>query len=67
MAKIHVKKFKTLRDAEKAEMNGYARMKSRQRLELVQVLRETYFKLHPELGYARTKRLRRVIKIIRPV
>ncbi|MCK4352149.1 hypothetical protein KAW65_01950 [candidate division WOR-3 bacterium] len=60
MKKIWIHKANTWEEAKKFDENYYLSMSSKERLETMQFLRETYFKMKNESR----KGLRRVIKII---
>ena len=71
MKKIWVHKSKSFKEAEEFDRLYYFEMSPAQRLDIVQELREMYFKFpkqrrHPDKGLknASRKRLRRVIKIV---
>ena len=63
MKKIWVHKSNSLKETEEFEKNYYLCMSAKQRLDIIQYLRELYFKIGGQ-RHAHRKRLRRVIKII---
>jgi len=69
MKKIWIHKSKSFEEAEEFDREYYRRMSTTERLNIMQELREMYFKFtrHNKKGlstHARGKGLRRVIKII---
>ena len=64
MKKIWVNKANSFRDAERFDRNYYFAMGASKRLETMQLLRETYYKIKKRPLYESRKGLRRVIKII---
>ncbi len=62
MKKIWIKKFKSFKEAEKADIEYYSQMSPKERLNTMQLLREMYFKMKGLKNDA--TRLRRTIKII---
>lgn len=65
--KIWVHKTTSFAAAARFDRSYYSRMKRSERLETVQLLREIYFKLHPELKNESRKGLRRAIRVIQQV
>ncbi|MFH1564085.1 MAG: hypothetical protein ABIF11_11830 [Nitrospirota bacterium] len=63
MEKIWVNKADSFKEAEEFDRNYYLKMTGRERLETVQFLRESYYKLIGTKNEDR-KRLRRVINVI---
>ncbi len=66
MRKIWIKKCNSFRASEEFDRQYYARMSPEQRLEIVQFLREIYYKFNRQYKSEDRKRLRRVVKIIQP-
>lgn len=69
MQKIWIHKSYSFKEAEEFDRKYYSQMSAQQRLDIVQRLREIYFKLSKQWqkiknNHASRKRLRRVIKII---
>lgn len=65
MKKIWVYKTDSFREAEEADASYYLKMSKRKRLEIVQFLREAYYKMKKTFKNNESrKRLRRIIKII---
>lgn len=64
MKKIWVNRAKSLRDAEKFDYEYYSKMTETERLEMVQFLRESYYKLKRPKKNEGREGLRRFIKII---
>ena len=69
MKKIWVNKAKSFKEAEDFDRIYYAQMTPQERLNIVQELREIYFKFRRSKSkgpnnYASRKRLRRVVRII---
>ena len=62
--KIWIHKVNSFEEAEYFEQKYYSNMSSSQRLEIVQLLRERYFKIKKQSKHEGRKRLRRSIKII---
>ena len=62
MKKVWIKKSHSFKQAEEFDQNYYLKMSAKERLEIVQFLRERVSKLKNENGSP--GRLRRVIKII---
>ncbi len=67
MDKIWVNKAKSFKDAEKFDEEYYLNMTGSKRLEIIQYLRETYFKLKRGKKNENRKGLRRSVKIIQQV
>jgi hypothetical protein len=65
MKKIWVHKTNSFKEAQEFDDQYYLRLTSAKRLEIVQYLRELYFKLNNRLYNESRKRLRRTIKIIK--
>lgn len=66
MKRIWINKARSFKEAEEFDRKYYARMTPEQRLNIVQELRDNYFKFLEKgsAKHASRKRLRRVIKII---
>ncbi len=64
MGKIWIKKSTSFREAAKFDRNYYRKMSAAERLEIMQFLREIYYKLRSNLRNESGKRLRRVIRVI---
>ena len=64
MKSIWVHKANSFKEAGYFDKNYYLNMSKSKRLEIVQLLREQYFKLKKQAINGNTKRLRRSIKII---
>ena len=64
MKSIWVHKATSFKKAEDFDKDYYLNMSSSNRLELMQLLREQYFKLKKQVINGNTKRLRRSVKII---
>lgn len=64
MKKIWVKKAESFKSAERFDIEYYLKMSPAQRLELMQILREMYYKINPHKIDEGRKRLRRSVKII---
>jgi len=64
MKKIWVHRLNSFKEKEKFDNNYYLNMDSIERLEIVQFLREGYFKIKGRLKNEGRKRLRRSVKII---
>ena len=64
MKKIWVNKTDSFKDAERFDRDYYFNMSTSARLEIMQLLREEYFKLKKGYIDESGKRLRRVIRII---
>ena len=65
MRKIWVKRSKSFKEAEKFNQEYYSNMSASKRLEIIQILRDAYFKLKTGPCYESRKRLRRVVRIIK--
>lgn len=68
MKKIWVNKTYSFEDAERFDENYYLNMTSTERLDIMQFLRESYFKIikfEKDLKNESRERLRRVVKIIK--
>ena len=65
MKKIWVNKTYSFKDAERFDENYYLNMTSAERLDIMQFLRESYYKINKRLKDESRKGLRRVIKIIK--
>ncbi len=65
MKKIWVNKTYSFKDAERFDENYYLNMTSAERLDIMQFLRESYYKINKRLKNESRKGLRRVIKIIK--
>ena len=65
MKKIWVNKTYSFEDAERFDENYYLNMTSTERLDIMQFLRESYYKINKRLKNESRKGLRRVIKIIK--
>ncbi|MCP2597704.1 hypothetical protein NLC93_07535 [Candidatus Aminicenantes bacterium AC-335-G13] len=68
MKKIWVNKIYSFEDAERFDENYYLNMTSTERLNIMQFLRESYFKIikfEKDLKNESRERLRRVVKIIK--
>ncbi len=64
MRKVWIKKAKSFDEAQELDRNYYLKMSPEQRLEIIQLLRERYYKINKEARDASRKGLRRVIRII---
>lgn len=64
MKRIWVHKADSFKEAENFDKLYYFKMSRRERLEMVQFLRELYFKIKRERKDEDRKRLRRVVKVI---
>ena len=64
MKKTWVKRFSSFKKAAKADQEYYAKLTPSERLETIQFLRESYFKLKGLFKNDGRSRLRRSIKII---
>lgn len=65
MKKIWIKKFASFKEAEKADQKYYSNLSPAERLDIIQFLRESYFKLKGLFKHDGRSRLRRSIKIIK--
>ena len=65
MEKIWVNKATSFADAEKFDEDYYFNLTSLERLETVQFLRESYYKIKKDLNNESRKGLRRVVKVIK--
>ena len=68
MKKIWVNKTYSFKDAERFDENYYLNMTSAERLDIMQFLRESYFKIikfEKDLKNESRERLRRIVKIIK--
>ena len=66
MKKVWINKVYSFAEAEKFDRDYYLQMDPLQRLEIVQLLREAYYKMKKGSQNENRKRLRRTIKIIQP-
>jgi len=58
-----IKKFSSFKESEEEELKYYLNLTPEERLEIMQFLRETYFKLK---GYGKDRKgLRRVLRIVK--
>lgn len=64
MKKAWIKKFSSFEKAKKADQRYYSKMSASQRLDVLQALRESYFKLKGLFKHDGRSRLRRSIKIV---
>jgi hypothetical protein len=64
MKKIWINKARSCKEAEEFDRNYYFNMTKKERLEIMQFLRDTYMKIKRGLRNEGRKGLRRVIKII---
>lgn len=62
---IWVKRFHSFKDAETEELYYYASMTPEERLSIVQLLREEYWKFKGPKGNESRKRLSRVFKVVK--
>ena len=65
MKKVWVNKAYSFEDAERFDINYYLNMTGEERLDIMQFLRESYYKINKSLKNESRKGLRRVIKIIK--
>ena len=65
MEKIWVNKATSFADAEKFDEDYYFNLTSLERLEIMQFLRESYYKIKKDLNNESRKGLRRVVKVIK--
>ncbi len=65
MEKVWVNKAASFADAEKFDEDYYFNLTSLERLETVQFLRESYYKIKKDLNNESRKGLRRVVKVIK--
>ncbi len=63
---IWVKKFRSSKEAEAADLESYLKMSPAERIRTVQVLREIWFKINGGKNGRCPKRLPRFVKIIQP-
>jgi len=64
MKKIWIKKFSSFKEAEQADQRYYSNLKPTERLDVIQFLRESYFKIKGIFKHDGRGRLRRSIKIL---
>lgn len=64
MRKVWIHRSNSFKEADNFDEKYYSNMTGIKRLEIVQFLRETYFKIKGQAGYEGRKRLRRSFKII---
>lgn len=64
MEKAWVNKSNSFKEADSFDKKYYSNMSGVKRLEIVYLLRETYFKIKGQTGHEDRKRLRRSFKII---
>ena len=64
MDRIWVNRAKSFKDAEKFDEDYYLNMTGSERLEIIQYLRETYFKIKRGKKNENRKGLRRSVKVI---
>lgn len=64
MKKVWIHKSNSFKEADNFDEKYYSNMNGVKRLEIVQFLREAYFKIKGQGGYEGRKRLRRSFKII---
>ena len=65
MEKIWVNKATSFADAEKFDEDYYFNLTSLERLEIMQFLRESFYKIKKDLNDESRKGLRRVVKVIK--
>lgn len=63
--KIWVRKFRSPSEAENSDLEYYLNLTPEERLSIVQMLREEYYKFRRKRNNASRKRLSRVFKIIK--
>ena len=64
MKRIWIKKLNSFKTAKRFDVNYYLSMSPTERLETMQILRETVLKFKQGLKYEKNRKLQRVIKII---
>jgi len=64
MRKVWIHRSNSFKEADNFDEKYYSNMTGIKRLEIVQFLREAYFKIKGQAGYEGRKRLRRSFKII---
>jgi len=64
MKKVWIKKSFSFREADNFDRSYYRKMSPQERLEIMQFLREVYYKLRGNLKNESGKGLRRVIRVI---
>lgn len=64
MKKVWIHKSNSFKEADNFDEKYYSNMNGVKRLEIVQFLREAYFKIKGQTGHEGRKRLRRSFKII---
>ena len=64
MKKVWINKSNSFKEADDFDEKYYSNMSGVKRLEVVQFLREAYFKIKGQTGHESRKRLRRSFKII---
>lgn len=65
MKRIWINRVNSFKEAEDFDMKYYLSMPASKRLDLVQFLREEYFKINKEVGNEARKGLRRIYKVIK--
>lgn len=65
MQKAWIKKSNSFKESEKFDKKYYLSMTPKQRLEIVQLLREEYYKIKKGKNNENRKRLRRIIKVVK--
>ena len=65
MKRIWINKANSFKEAEDFDTKYYLSMSASERLDLVQFLREEYFKINKEVGNEARKGLRRIYKIVK--
>ncbi len=64
MKKIWINKVRSFKSAEEFDIEYYQKIGPRKRLELMQILREMFYKIKPYKKNEGRKRLRRFVKIV---
>ena len=64
MEKIWIRKAKSFSEAREQDMDYYLKMSAKERLEIVQFLREQYSKFAGDYASENGKRLRRTITVV---
>ncbi|MFA6549086.1 MAG: hypothetical protein WCT39_04060 [Candidatus Margulisiibacteriota bacterium] len=64
MKKLWIKKFSSFKEAEKADQQDYSNLSPAERLDIIQFLRESYFRAKGMFTHDGRSRLRRSVKIL---
>lgn len=67
MKKTWIKKFSSFKKAQEADRRYYARLSPAERLDIIQFLRESYFRMKGLFKHDGRSRLRRSIKIVQQI